>query len=254
MMRSRNVPKPVSLYSGEGKKTFFLPSGSKWVTSFSPYTPIEAISAPESNSANGIYRFHLVRDEGTLDKYRVELAGRDAGITQYIPYDTQFNVGFNLHIPPDWQQDNEHELIWQLHHAPDPEEVGYSNQAPLSLRIIRDKFFVDWHYSTGPTSYAGFNWESGGSPEFGSIVANSTIAIAMSYKLSRGHLGTGNFSISLNGAPAAYSYTGHLGYDDIVGATMKFGIYKARWKPGQDRITTTSERRYGFSNMTITQV
>ncbi len=249
--RIREVIVPPKLAEGEGAKTVYLPTGSKWVSSFSPNTPIEAISTPETSALGGIYRFHVVRYKGVLDNYRSELRGKDAGLTNNIPNNIQFNVGFTLHVPPDWLPDTHHEIIWQLHATEDPAEAGLSSHPPLSLRIINNKFYVQLYHSTSSVSYQGKDLVTiPASSQFGIITAGNSYAIAISYKLSGGNLGTGNFSISLDGTPQ-YSYSGPLAYDDQVGAYMKFGIYKNPWHPKYNNITSTLERRYGFSNMTV---
>jgi hypothetical protein len=259
MMRSQHrtknvyvdVPTPTDMAEGEGYKSFTLPGGTTWVSSFSNYTPIESISAPVSTAADGVYAFHLSRYKNILDNYRTELKGTVIGLTKEMLFGTQYTTSFRLHVPPDWVADDLHEIIWQLHQAPDAAEVGFDSSPLLSLQVINNQFMVSYKYSTDPISYSGFNQVGLNSGFFGAITANSAYDIEISFNLSRGTvLPAGNLTIKLN-TVVQHTYTGPIGYDDLVGPFMKFGIYKAEWKKEHDNPVDTTERRYGFSSMTI---
>lgn len=260
MMRSQHrvenvyvpVQVPVTLTGGEKEQTVTLPGGTTWGASLSSYVEIESISKPMTNAANGIYVFHLSRYKNVLDNFRVELNGKDPGLTTALLFDTQYTTKFTLHVPPDWTRDDLHEIIWQIHRVPDTAEQGLDAQPVISLRIIDNVFAVHYMYSTAPISYAGNNMEVRNSPNFGTITGNSTYNFEINYKISRGNASPdGNLTVKINDV-VQYTYTGPIGSEDVVGPYIKFGIYKSVWKAEHDNPVDTISRRYGFSSMIVT--
>ncbi len=227
-----------------------LPIGSKWSTSLSKNVPVEAIRKPAAAADGDIFWFHLVRDRGQDNNFRVELNGQEPELTRNIHYGTQYKVRFLLHTPPEWQADSEHEIIWQLHRVPDPKERGKRSQPLASLRIIDNRFFLHLCYSQAPVSFAKNHMECLASAQFGQLTPNRAYAFELDYRLSRGTLEQGRLVATLDGRQV-YAYEGPMGYDDQVGPYMKFGIYKAVWNPIHDRLTSTDERRYGFSGVSV---
>ena len=123
----------------------------------------------------------------------------------------------------------------------------------LSLRIIGSRFVMTLCYSSAPISFPGKNMECTDSDVFGELAPSRSYAFELDYRLTRGTLDQGSVEVVLDGK-RVYAYEGPVGYDDQVGPYMKFGIYKAPWNPRHNRRTSTHERRYGFSGVSVVRI
>ena len=239
--------------SGARAEVLRLPGGAKWSTSLSENVRGDSIHRPRSARGEETYWFHLIRDRGRQNNFRTELAGQEPGLTRHIIFGTHYRARFLLHTPPDWQADNKHEIVWQLHRVPDPKERGKPGQPLASLRISGTRFVMNLCYSSATVSFLKKDMECTSSAQFGDLAPNRAYAFELDYRLTRGTLEQGHLGVTLDGQ-RVYAYQGPVGYDDRVGPYMKFGIYKAPWRPKHNQLTSTHERRYGFSGVSVIRI
>ena len=220
---------------------------STWGESLSADTPASSITITGDRVTFRVER----GDPATAETFRSEFLGKDLGLTQDMATDVEYLVRFTLNVPPTFVPDSTDEIIWQLHHVPDPEEEGMANQPPLAVRLKGRRLrFTHW-YSTAPISYAGAgnNQVKASSGYFGYIQGGEDYAIDLRFMLTKGDLGVGYFYFYFDNL-LRYAYQGPLGYEDIVGHYMKFGIYKANWRPGKP-VTDTTVRELGYTGMSV---
>ena len=253
LLRIKKKQKNGCLARGAQAGVVHLSDGTVWGTSCSPNVPLSSIVYVISSGCESIVTFTLNRNRYVDDNYRTELSGRMAGVTKEMEYGRQYSVDFTLVLPPDWRSDNTHEIVFQLHHVPDADEVAYPTSPPFAIRVINNSIYATYSYSTAKQSWSNHNRVSGESGQLAYASAGKAYRFHLDLKLSRGHLGTGSIRIAVDDVPR-FSYDGPFGYDDDTGPYVKFGIYKSPWRPENDLYTSTDVRKYIFNGITVNTV
>ena len=197
--------------------------------------------------------FTLNRNRYVDDNFRTSLTGQNIGVTKAMEYGRQYSVDFTLLLPDDWKSDDSPEIVFQLHHVPDADEVAYPTSPPFAIRVINNSIYATYSYSTAKQSWSNHNRVSGESGQLAYASAGKAYRFHLDLTVSRGHLGTGAIRIAVDDVPR-FSYDGPVGYDDDVGPYVNFGIYKWPWRPEHDRYTSTDVRKYIFNGITVNAV
>lgn len=246
------MPRIVHSWKRDGKaQVLAFRDKPLWSPSLSENVTESSISV--SNTEQGKQRlwFTLNRERYTNDNYRSELIGKVGGVNYEMAYGVQYNADFTLILPNDWEADNLHEIIFQIHHVPDIAEENQPGQAPFSIRVTDNNIYLQYCYSTAGTSWSGNNQVCITSDQLAQARAGSSYRFHLELTFSRGILGVGRIRAVIDDV-LKFSYDGPFCYDDLVGGYAKFGIYKAVWKTEHNKDSSTNMRHYCFEDMKVT--